>query len=84
MKRDEDSHKSPQNSIERNKQQLAAFESRFDMTTAEMKNRLESGDMEETLDTIDCYMESETLSLLEEQHNIVVCQDMVGSKGILV
>jgi len=78
MKRDEDSLKSLQNSIERTKQQLAAFESRFDMTTAEMKNRLESGDTEETLDTIDWYMESETLRLLEEQYNITLGEALIG------
>jgi hypothetical protein len=78
MKRDEDSLKSLLNSIERTKQQLAAFESRFDMTTAEMKIRLESGDIEETLDTIDWYMESETLRLLEEQYNITLGEALIG------
>jgi hypothetical protein len=39
------------------------------MTTAEMESRLKSGELQETLDTIDWCMELEALRLLEEQYN---------------
>ena len=61
--------KSLKHGIERTKQQLAAFESRFGITTEDMEKRLKSGEMEETLDTIDWCMELEALRLLEEQYN---------------
>lgn len=61
--------KSLKHAIERTKQQLAAFESRFGMTTDDMEKRLKSGEKEETLDTIDWCMELEALRLLEEQYN---------------
>ncbi len=55
--------------IQRTKEQLAAFETRFGMSTAEMERQLKSGKMEETLDTIDWCMELAALRLLEEQYN---------------
>ena len=61
--------KSLKHGIERTRQQLAAFESRFGITTEDMEKRLKSGEMEETLDTIDWCMELEALRLLEEQYN---------------
>ncbi len=72
MKRDEDQLKSLKQGLERTKQQLAAFESRFGMTTADMKSRLGSGQMEETLETIDWCLEFEALHLLEEQYSQAV------------
>ncbi len=61
--------KSLKHGIERTKQQLATFETRFNMSTSEMENRLKSGVLEESLDTIDWLMELEALRLLEEQYN---------------
>ena len=64
--------KSLKHGIRRTKQQLATFETRFGMTSAEMESRLKSGQMEETLDTIDWCMELEALCLLEEQYNTLL------------
>jgi hypothetical protein len=61
--------KSLKHGMARTREQLASFEARFGMSTAEMERRLKSGEMEETLDTIDWCMELETLRLLEEQYN---------------
>lgn len=55
--------------IRRTKQKLADFEARFGMTTREFENKLRTGEIEETLDTIDWYMEVEALRILEEEHN---------------
>jgi hypothetical protein len=60
--------KSLKHGIERTKEQLAAFEQRFGISTAEMERRLKAGSLEETLDTIDWCMEIEALRLLEEQY----------------
>ena len=54
--------------ITRTQEQLAVFEAQFGMSTAEMERRLKSGEMEETLDTIDWCMELKALRLLEEQY----------------
>lgn len=61
--------KSLKHSIERTKEQLAAFESRFGISSAEMERQIKSGEMEETLDSIDWGMELAALRLLEEQYN---------------
>lgn len=61
--------KSLQHGILRTKERLTEFEARFGMTTAEMESRLKSGELQETLDTIDWCMELEALRLLEEQYN---------------
>lgn len=53
--------------IARTRQQLAAFES-FGMGTAEMEQRLQTGELSETLTTIDWCMELTALRLLEEQY----------------
>ena len=45
--------KSLKHGIRRTKEQLAAFETRFGMSSTEMERQLKSGKMEETLDTID-------------------------------
>jgi hypothetical protein len=55
--------------IRRTKQKLADFEARFGMTTREFENKLRAGEIEETLDTIDWYMEVEALRILEEEYN---------------
>jgi hypothetical protein len=60
--------KSLKHGIERTKEQLAVFEQRFSMSTAEMERRLKDGSIDETLDTIDWCMELEALRLLEEQY----------------
>ena len=60
--------KSLKHGIARTREQLAAFEIRFGMSTAEMEQRLKSGEMEESLDTIDWYMELEALHVPEEQY----------------
>lgn len=54
--------------IARTRQQLAAFENRFGMSTAEMEQRLQTGELSETLATIDWCMELAALRLLEEQY----------------
>jgi hypothetical protein len=51
---------------------LTTYETRFGMTTADMESRLKTGQMEETLDTIDWCMELEALRLLEEQYNTLL------------
>jgi hypothetical protein len=63
--------KSLKHGIARTREQLAAFEIRFGMNTTEMEKSLKSDEMEETLDTIDWYMELEALHLLEEQYKIL-------------
>lgn len=55
--------------IRRTKQKLADFEARFGMTTREFENNLRTGEIEETLDTIDWRMEVEALRILEEEYN---------------
>ena len=62
--------KSLKHGIAHTKEQLAAFEARFGMSTAEMERQLKSGEMQEkTLDSIDWCMELAALRLLEEQYN---------------
>ena len=54
--------------IRRTKERLAAFEQRFDMSSAEFERKYTQGDIEETLDFIDWMMEIKALRLLEQQH----------------
>ena len=61
--------KSLKHGIAHTKEQLAAFEARFGMSSIEMERKLKSGEMEETLDSIDWCMELAALRLLEEQYN---------------
>lgn len=61
--------KSLSHGIRRTKQKLADFEARFGMTTREFENKLRTGEIEETLDTIDWRMEVEALRILEEEYN---------------
>ncbi len=61
--------KSLQHGILRTRERLAAYEARFGMVSAEMERQLQSGELTETLDTIDWIMELAALRLLEEQHN---------------
>jgi hypothetical protein len=60
--------KSLQHGINRTKEELAKFEARFGMTSDEMERLLKSGELEETLDTIDWWMELTALRLLEGQY----------------
>lgn len=55
--------------IRRTKQKLSDFEARFGMTTREFETKLQTGELEETLDTIDWHMEVEALRMLEEEYN---------------
>lgn len=61
--------KSLKHGIERTKEQLAIFETRFGLSSIEMDQRIKSGQMEETLETIDWGMELAALRLLEEQYS---------------
>jgi len=54
--------------IARTRQQMAEFEARYGMSTAEMERRLQTGELSETLATIDWCMELAALRLLEEQY----------------
>jgi hypothetical protein len=60
--------KSLQHGINRTKEELAKFESRFGMPSDEMERRLKSGELKETMDTIDWWMELTALRLLEDQY----------------
>ncbi|MBI5932464.1 MAG: hypothetical protein HY867_02055 [Chloroflexi bacterium] len=60
--------KSLQHGINRTKEELAKFEARFGMTSDELERRLKSGELKETMDTIDWWMEITALRLLEGQH----------------
>ncbi len=57
-----------ENGIKRTREHLATFEAQFDMSAAEMERRLQSGELTETLTTIDWCMELEALRLLEDQY----------------
>jgi hypothetical protein len=54
--------------IRRTKERLAAFERRFNMSSAEFERKYTQGDIEETLDFSDWMMEIKALQLLEQQH----------------
>ena len=53
--------------IQRNRERLAEFEQRFQMTSVEFERSFESGQIEETLDYIEWSGEIKTLHLLEDQ-----------------
>jgi hypothetical protein len=61
--------KSLEHGITRTRERLALFEARLGISTAEMERSIRSGEIEETLDTIDWQMEAEALRLLEEQYD---------------
>jgi hypothetical protein len=54
--------------IARTRERLAAFESRFAMTTGEFERRFDGKDLKETLDFLDWWGEIKMLRLLEDKH----------------
>ena len=56
-----------EHSIERTRTALKAFEKRHNMTTAEFERKFKAREIEETLDTLDWWMETEALHHLENQ-----------------
>ena len=57
-----------QHGIQRTNKRLAEFEAQFKMTSADFEKKVKSGEIEETLTTIDWAMEIKALRLLEEQY----------------
>jgi len=57
--------------IKRTHEQLAGFEKRFGMPSENFERRFNTGEIEETLDTIDWLMEIEALRLLEKDYNVL-------------
>jgi hypothetical protein len=60
--------KSLQHGITRTRERIAEFEKRLGMTSAEFEQKLQAGDIEETIETIDWNMELAALRLLESQY----------------
>lgn len=56
-----------EHSIERTRSALAVFEKRHNMTTTEFERKFKAREIEETLDTLDWWMETEALRHLENQ-----------------
>jgi len=54
-------------SVKRTRDALQVFEQRFNMMTEEFERKYRSGEIEETMDTIDWWMETEALHYLEGQ-----------------
>ncbi len=57
--------------IQMTRERLAAFEKKYNMSTAEFERRFHPGDLEETLEFIEWEGEIETLRLLEEKKEII-------------
>ena len=60
--------KSLQHGIARTKERIAEFEKRGGISSNEFERKLQAGEMEETIETIDWYMELAALRLLENQY----------------
>lgn len=60
--------KTLQHGITRTKERIAEFENRLGMTSAEFEQKLQAGNIEETIETIDWNMELAALRLLESQY----------------
>ncbi|MDL1912261.1 hypothetical protein FBQ81_16475 [Chloroflexi bacterium CFX6] len=60
--------KALQHGITRTKERIAEFENRLGMTSAEFEQKLQAGNIEETIETIDWNMELAALRLLEGQY----------------
>lgn len=56
-----------EHSIMRTRQALEVFETRFGMKSADFERKFKAKEIEETLDTLDWWMEIEALHHLEEQ-----------------
>ena len=56
-------------SIERTREALAPFETRYNMTTDEFERKFKTREIEETLDFLDWWMEVEALRHLEAQRD---------------
>ena len=59
--------KTLQHGITRTKERIAEFEKRASMSSVEFEKKLQSGKLEETVETIDWNMELTALRLLENQ-----------------
>ncbi len=57
--------------IQLTRERLAAFEKKYNMSTAEFERRFQPGDLEETLEFIEWEGEIDMLRLLEEKKNII-------------
>jgi hypothetical protein len=58
--------------IERTHQALAPFESRYKMTTDEFERKFKTGEIKETLEFLDWWMEVEALRHLEAQRQSLI------------
>ncbi len=56
-----------QHSIQRTKQELGNYETRYQMTSTEFESKFRAKEIEETLDYLDWWMELEALHHLESQ-----------------
>lgn len=57
--------------IERTREQLAAFEKQYGMTSDDFLRRFQSGEIAETLDLIDWRMEIEALRMLQSEYQML-------------
>jgi len=60
--------KALQHGITRTKERIAEFEKRAGMTSHEFEQKLQNGNLEETVETLDWNMELAALRLLENQY----------------
>jgi hypothetical protein len=60
--------KTLQHSIKRTKEKISGFEKKLELSSTEFEKRLNSGEIEETLETMDWNMEIVALRLLETQY----------------
>ena len=60
--------KALQHGITRTRERIADFEKRAGMTSAEFERKLQAGELDETMETIDWNMELAALRLLEGQY----------------
>ncbi|MFZ5820815.1 MAG: hypothetical protein ACOYYJ_13020 [Chloroflexota bacterium] len=60
--------KSLQHSIQRTKERIADFEKRAGLASTEFEKKLQAGEIEESMETIDWNMELTALRLLEGQY----------------
>jgi len=57
-----------QHSIQRTRQALQVYETRYQITSAEFEQKFRAKEIEENLDTLDWWMELEALRHLENQY----------------
>lgn len=58
-------------SIQRTREALVPFETRYNMTTDEFERKFNAREIEETLDFLDWWMEVEALRHLEARRNLI-------------